>query len=247
MKKLKKRLDEILVERNITQSRTKAQAMIMAGEVYVEDKKITKSGSIFLETSKIKLKKLSKEWVSRGAIKLLKAINYFKIDLADKICLDLGASTGGFTQVMLQNKAKKIYSIDVGKNQLNEKLLKEKKIVSIEKTNARYLNDELIKEEIDILVCDVSFISLKKVIKPNLRFLRDRAKIITLVKPQFEGERKDLNKGVIKNSNVHHRICEDIKNWIKIECNSDLLGMVESPIKGPKGNKEFFIAAEYYK
>ena len=247
MKKLKKRLDEILVERNITQSRTKAQAMIMAGEVYVEDKKITKSGLNFFVNSKIIIKKFEKEWVSRGAIKLLKAINYFKIDLADKICLDLGASTGGFTQVMLQNKAKKIYSIDVGKNQLNEKLLKEKKIVSIEKTNARYLNDELIKEEIDILVCDVSFISLKKVIKPNLRFLRDRAKIITLVKPQFEGERKDLNKGVIKNSNVHHRICEDIKNWIKIECNSDLLGMVESPIKGPKGNKEFFIAAEYYK
>ena len=247
MKKLKKRLDEILVERNITQSRTKAQAMIMAGEVYVEDKKITKSGLNFFVNSKIIIKKFEKEWVSRGAIKLLKAINYFKIDLVDKICLDLGASTGGFTQVMLQNKAKKIYSIDVGKNQLNEKLLKEKKIVSIEKTNARYLNDELIKEEIDILVCDVSFISLKKVIKPNLRFLKDRAKIITLVKPQFEGKRKDLNKGVIKNSNVHHRICEDIKNWIKIECNSDLLGMVESPIKGPKGNKEFFIAAEYYK
>ena len=130
MKKLKKRLDEILVERNITQSRTKAQAMIMAGEVYVEDKKITKSGLNFFVNSKIIIKKFEKEWVSRGAIKLLKAINYFKIDLADKICLDLGASTGGFTQVMLQNKAKKIYSIDVGTNQLNEKLLKEKKIRS---------------------------------------------------------------------------------------------------------------------
>ena len=247
MKKIKKRLDQILVEQKLIETRTKAQAIIMSGAVYVEDKKITKSGLNFYENSKILIKKIDKEWVSRGSTKLLKAINYFNINIKNKICLDLGSSTGGFTQVLLQNKAEKIYSVDVGKNQMHEKLLKEKKIINIQKTNARYLDDNLIKDEIDILVCDVSFISLKKVIKPNLRFLRDKSKIITLIKPQFEANRRDLKKGVVINSDIHRKICDDVINWFKTECKSDFLGLIESPIKGPKGNKEFLIGLQYYK
>ena len=247
MKKIKKRLDQILVEQKLIETRTKAQAIIMSGAVYVEDKKITKSRLNFYENSKIVIKKIDKEWVSRGSTKLLKAINYFNINIKNKICLDLGSSTGGFTQVLLQNKAEKIYSVDVGKNQMHEKLLKEKKIINIQKTNARYLDDNLIKDEIDILVCDVSFISLKKVIKPNLRFLRDKSKIITLIKPQFEANRRDLKKGVVINSDIHRKICDDVINWFKTECKSDFLGLIESPIKGPKGNKEFLIGLQYYK
>jgi len=247
LKNKKKRLDQILVERNLVNTKTKAQALIMAGEVYVEDKKITKSGSIFLETSKIKLKKLSKEWVSRGSYKLLKALNFFNINVQNKICLDIGASTGGFTHVLLKHKAKKIYSVDVGTNQLHEKLLNEEKIISIEKTNARYLTSELIKDDIDVLVCDVSFISLKKVIKPNICFLKNYSIIVILIKPQFEANRNEIKKGIVTDTKVHDRICEEVKNWLIDECNFKIIGLVQSPIRGPKGNIEFLIVAQYYK
>ena len=245
--KKKKRLDQILVEKGITQTRAKAQAIIMAGEVFVEDKKILKSGSYFLENSKIVIKDRNKEWVSRGSYKLLKAVEYFNINIQNKICLDLGSSTGGFTHVLLKKKAKKIYAIDVGTNQLHEKLLKEKKIISMQKTNARYLDKKIINHKIDIIVCDVSFISLKKVIKPNLCFLKNHSIIIILIKPQFEANKKEIKKGVVRDPNIHNRICEDIKIWLINECQSKIIGLVESPIKGPKGNVEFLIVAKYYK
>jgi len=245
--KKKKRLDQILVEKGITQTRAKAQAIIMAGEVFVEDKKILKSGSYFLENSKIVIKDRNKEWVSRGSYKLLKAVEYFNINIQNKICLDLGSSTGGFTHVLLKKKAKKIYAIDVGTNQLHEKLLKEKKIISMQKTNARYLDKKIINHKIDIIVCDVSFISVKKVIKPNLCFLKNHSIIIILIKPQFEANKKEIKKGVVRDPNIHNRICEDIKIWLINECQSKIIGLVESPIKGPKGNVEFLIVAKYYK
>ena len=247
MKSNKKRLDQILFERSLAESRTKAQSMIMAGQVYVENKKVTKSGKNFFENSNIKITRLTPEWVSRGALKLIKAIDSFNINIENKICLDIGSSTGGFTQVLLKYNAKKIYSVDVGNNQLHEKLLKEKKIISLQKTNARYLSEELVKESINILVCDVSFISLKKVIKPNFKFLSDNSIIIVLIKPQFEAAKEELRKGIIKKSNIHDRICEDIKDWFTKECNCLIVGLVESPIKGPKGNKEFLLAIEYHK
>ena len=170
---IKKRIDQLLVEKKLVESRTKAQAMIMAGQIIVNNTKIKKSGELFNEDIEIQINNLQPIWVSRGAIKILHAIENFNINILDKICLDLGASTGGFTQVLLKKGAKKIYSVDVGKNQLHEKLRKEKKIINIEKTNARYLNNFLIKEEIDIIVCDVSFISLKKVIEPSIKFLKN--------------------------------------------------------------------------
>ena len=245
--KKKKRLDQILVERGSAGTRAKAQAIIMSGEVYVEGKQILKSGLSFLENSKILIKDKNKEWVSRGSYKLLKALENFDINVENKICLDLGSSTGGFTHVLLSNKAKKIYAVDVGTNQLHEKLLNEKKIISIEKTNARYLNRKLITDNIDVIVCDVSFISVKKIIKPNLCFLKNNSIIIILIKPQFEANKKEIKKGVVRDPNIHNRICEDIKTWLINECKSKIIGLVESPIKGPKGNVEFLVVAKYYK
>jgi len=247
LKLIKKRLDQVLIDKNLVETKTKAQSMIMAGQVFVEGNKITKSGHNVYENVLITINRLHPEWVSRGALKLLRAIELFNINIENKICLDIGASTGGFTQVLLKYNAKKIYSVDVGKNQLHEKLLKEKKIVNLEKINARYLKDELFNESIDIMVCDVSFISLKKIIKPNLRLLSKKSLIICLIKPQFEAPINELKKGIVRNSETHNRICKDIKNWFEKECNSHFIGLVESPIKGPKGNKEFLLVVEYYK
>ncbi len=247
MKKKRKRLDQILVDKNLIETKAKAQSIIMAGNVYVEDKQVTKSGLNFFENVNIKIKEKNNNWVSRGSFKLLKALECFNIEIENKICLDLGSSTGGFTHVLLNYKAKKIYSVDVGTNQLHEKLLNEKKIISIEKTNARYLNDKLILDDIDVLVCDVSFISLKKIIKPNLCFLKNNSLIIILIKPQFEANKKEVKKGIVRDPDIHIKICEEIKYWLISECNSEIIGLIESPIKGPKGNVEFLVAAKYYK
>jgi len=244
---IKKRIDQLLVEKKLVESRTKAQAMIMAGQIFVNDRKINKSGETFKEDVKIKIYNLHPTWVSRGAIKLLHAINNFNIKITNKICLDLGASTGGFTHVLLKNGAKKIYSVDVGKNQLHEKLLSETRVINLEKTNAGYLNEEAIKEKIDIIVCDVSFISLKKVIEPSLMFLNKKGIILVLIKPQFEAKKNEIRKGIVTDSNVHKRICEEYEDWFENRCNMNVRGIIESPIKGPKGNKEFLILTENHK
>ncbi len=244
---IKKRIDHLLVEKKLVESRTKAQAMIMAGQIYINNKKVKKSGELFNSDIEINIKNLHPIWVSRGAIKILHAIDYFNINISSKICLDLGASTGGFSQVLLNKNAKKIYSVDVGKNQLHEKLKKEKKIINIEKTNARYLNSLLIKEKIDIIVCDVSFISLKKIIEPTMKFLKNNGIIIALIKPQFEAEKKEIKKGVVLEKKVHDRICQDYKKWFRYDCNMNVIGLVESPIKGPKGNREYLIYIKNYK
>jgi len=240
-KNLKTRLDQLLIDRNLADTKSKAQSMIMAGQVYVNDKIITKSGNSFNENSKIKIKQLHPPWVSRGAFKLLKAIDHFKIDIENKICLDIGSSTGGFTEVLLKKNAKKIYSIDVGTNQLHEKLKKEKKIISIENFNAKYLDNSIIHEKINLVVCDVSFISLTKVIEPSLKLLSSKAEIISLIKPQFETNKINLKKGIVKDPLIHEQVCNDISNWFKKTIKAEVVGLVESPITGPKGNKEFLI------
>ena len=244
---MKTRVDLLLVEKNLVETRSKAQSMIMAGQVFVDGKKVIKSGESFNLLSKIEIKELHPQWVSRGAYKLLHALNFFNIDVKGLICLDIGASTGGFTEVLLKNKAKKIYSIDVGTNQLHEKLKKEKNIVSYEKTNARYLNDKIINEKIDLIVCDVSFISMKKVIKPSLNFLnKEQGTIIGLIKPQFEASREEIKKGgLILDPLIHKRICDEFDIWFSQNCNMKVKGIIKSPIIGPKGNIEFLIIAEY--
>ena len=240
-KNLKIRLDQLLVNKKLVSSKSKAQSMIMAGQVTVNDDIITKSGIAIKEDSKIIIKKLHPTWVSRGALKLLKAIETFEVKIQNKICLDIGSSTGGFTEVLLKNKAKKIFAIDVGTNQLHENLKKEKNIISIENFNAKYINNTVVTEKIDLIVCDVSFISLKKVIYPSLNLLSKNAEIIALIKPQFETQKENLRKGVVKNSSVHIEICKDIENWFTNICNAKVFGITKSPITGPKGNIEFLI------
>ena len=237
------RLDQILFDRKLAESKSKAQAMIMAGQVCVEDKVINKSGYNINPDAKIKIKDIGPEWVSRGAYKLIKALDENNIKVDNKTCMDLGASTGGFTEVLVKRNAKKVFAVDVGTNQLHEKLKKMKEIVNIEKTNARYLTKDLITEFIELLVCDVSFISLKKVILPCLNFLKKNSIIIVLIKPQFESKKNETKKGVVKDSEIHLRICNEIKKWFENEYNCEVLKIIESPITGPKGNKEFLLTA----
>jgi 23S rRNA (cytidine1920-2'-O)/16S rRNA (cytidine1409-2'-O)-methyltransferase len=243
----KQRLDQILFSRNLAESKTKAQAMIMAGQVFVEGKIINKSGFNINSNAAIEIKNLGPQWVSRGANKLLYALEKNKIIVKNKICIDLGSSTGGFTDVLIQSGAKKVYAIDVGTNQLHEKLKKNNKVISLEKTNARYLKKDQFKEFIDIMVCDVSFISLKKVIEPNLHLLKDESVIIALIKPQFESKKNETKKGVVKDIIIHQRICNEISEWFETLGQSKVLSINESPIKGPKGNIEFLITIKYQK
>ena len=243
----KLRLDQILFNRKLAESKSKAQAMIMAGQVYVEGKLINKSGYNIDPDSIIEIKTLRPNWVSRGALKLIKALDENNIDVENKSCIDLGASTGGFTDVLIQRGAKKVYAIDVGTNQLHEKLKKNKKVLNLEKINARYIAKDMINELIDLLVCDVSFISLKKVIFPNLYLLKNKSTIIVLIKPQFESNKNETKKGIIKDIQIHKRICEEIKKWFEFECNCEVVNIIESPIKGPKGNMEFLLTAKYQK
>ena len=243
----KQRLDQILFNRNLAESKTKAQAMIMAGQVFVEGKIISKSGFNINSNAAIEIKNLGPKWVSRGANKLLTALEKNKIIVKNKICIDLGSSTGGFTDVLIQRGAQKVYAIDVGTNQLHEKLKENNKVISLEKTNARYLKKDQFVELIDIMVCDVSFISLKKVIEPNLHLLKDESVIIALIKPQFESKKNETKKGVVKDFIIHQRICNEISEWFENIGRSKVLSINESPLKGPKGNTEFLITVKYQK
>ena len=243
----KQRLDQILFNRNLAESKTKAQAMIMAGQVFVEGKIINKSGFNINSNATIEIKNLGPKWVSRGANKLLTALEKNKIIVKNKICIDLGSSTGGFTDVLIQRGAQKVYAIDVGTNQLHEKLKENNKVISLEKTNARYLKKDQFAELIDIMVCDVSFISLKKVIEPNLHLLKDESVIIALIKPQFESKKNETKKGVVKDFIIHQRICNEISEWFEHIGRSKVLSIDESPLKGPKGNTEFLITVKYQK
>ena len=243
----KQRLDQILFNRNLAESKTKAQAMIMAGQVFVEGKIINKSGFNISSNAAIKIKNLGPKWVSRGAHKLLNALGKNKIVVKNKTCIDLGSSTGGFTDVLIQSGAQKVYAVDVGTNQLHEKLKKNSKVISLEKTNARYLKKDQFEELIDIMVCDVSFISLKKVIEPNLHLLKDESVIIALIKPQFESKKNETKKGVVKDILIHQRVCNEISEWFATIGQSKVLSINESPIKGPKGNIEFLITIKYQK
>ena len=244
---MKKRADLLLVEKKLAKTRSKAQAMIMAGQVFVNEKRISKSGDLIETNSIIRTIKLHPEWVSRGSLKLIHALNKFGFNIENLVCLDIGASTGGFSEVLLKYKANKVYSVDVGTNQLNEKLKKEKRIINIEKTNARYLSEEIIDQKIDLIVCDVSFISMKKVLKPNLKFLKkNTGKVIGLIKPQFEASKSEVKKGgLIIDKLIHKRICDDYINWFDKFCDMEVIGIIESPIKGQKGNIEFLIAAKF--
>ena len=233
-----------MVLRGFAKSREQANSILMTGNVFVDNKRVEKPGQQVSQNSKIEIKGKTYPWVSRGGVKLNKAILEFNLDCNSIIALDIGASTGGFTDVLLANGASKIYAVDVGYGQLDWKLRQDERVIVKEKTNARYLTDEIIRDPLDALVCDASFISLKKVLPSGLRFLKFHGWLVALIKPQFEVGKGLVGKGgVVRDPKLHEVVINDITKWIRFEIKMNLLGVIESPILGPSGNKEFLIVA----
>ena len=241
---MKERLDLLLVNRGLAPSREKAKTMIMEGNVFVENEREDKAGSMFDTEAKIEIKGNTLKYVSRGGLKLEKAMTHFDIELNDKVCMDIGASTGGFTDCMLQNGAKKVYSIDVGYGQLAWKLRTDERVINLERTNFRYVTREQVPDELDFASVDVSFISLYHIL-PNLRtLLKEGGRAVCLIKPQFEAGRENVGKkGVVRDKAVHIAVIEKIIGLIA-ENNYSLLGLDFSPIKGPEGNIEYLCYIE---
>ncbi len=240
---MKKRLDLILVEREIFETREKAKREIMAGNVLVNEKVETKAGTMFKDTEDLIIRiKDRLKYVSRGGLKLEKAIEVWNLDFKDKLVLDIGASTGGFTDCALQNGAKRVYANDVGTNQLDWKLRNDERVVSLEEKHIKDLEiEDLENNKVDFIVIDVSFISLTKVIGYFNRFLKENSQVVMLIKPQFEvGKEKIGRNGIVENEEYHNEAIKKIINFIK-DLGYELLGVEDSPIKGTKGNKEFLM------
>ncbi len=239
---MKERLDVLLVQQGFFSSREKAKAIIMAGNVFVDGQREDKAGAMF-DPDKVRLevKGQTLKYVSRGGLKLEKAIEAFGLDLTDKVCMDIGASTGGFTDCMLQNHAARVYSVDVGHGQLAWSLRTDERVVCMEKTNFRYLTPEDIPEKLDFASVDVSFISLSKILLPARRLLREEGQMVCLIKPQFEAGREKVGKkGVVREKRVQQGVIEKIYTLAHI-LGFKILGLDFSPIKGPEGNIEFLI------
>ena len=244
---MKKRLDLILVERELFETREKAKREIMAGNVIVNEQVVTKAGTMFKDNDELNIRIKDKlKYVSRGGLKLEKAIKTWDLDFKDKLVLDIGASTGGFTDCALQNGAKYVYSVDVGKNQLDWKLRNDERVLSLEEMHIKDLKQEDINnEKVNFIVIDVSFISLTKVIPYFKKFLAKTGKIVMLVKPQFEVGREKIGRnGVVENEEYHDEAIKKIISFSK-EGGYELLGVEDSPIRGTKGNKEFLMLLKF--
>ncbi len=241
---MKKRLDILVTENGLAESREKAKALIMAGQVYVDNQKADKPGDTFSEDAHVEIRGKGLQYVSRGGLKLEKAMKEFGLTLTDKICMDVGASTGGFTDCMLQNGARKVYSVDVGYGQLAWSLRTDARVVNLERTNARYLTREQIPEEIDFFSVDVSFISLSLILPAVRPLLAEHGQAVCLIKPQFEAGREKVGKkGVVRDQSVHREVIEKIRNF-SLENGFSVLGLTYSPVKGPEGNIEYLIYLE---
>ncbi|WP_294120416.1 TlyA family RNA methyltransferase [Sphingomonas sp.] len=239
----KVRADQLLVARGLAESRTRAQAPILAGNVFVGDKRVAKAGDLLAEDAELMVKGRDHPWVSRGGIKLDHGLNHFGFDVAGAVALDIGSSTGGFTDVLLSRGAAKVYAVDVGTNQLAWKLRSDPRVIVHERTNARDLTSEIIPEPVDIVVCDASFIGLAKVLDRALDFARPGARLVALVKPQFEAGREEVGKGgVVRDAAVHRRVCDEAAEWVRSKGWS-VMGVEQSPITGPEGNVEFLLGA----
>jgi len=237
----KKRLDLLIFERDLVPSRQRAKTMIMAGKVLVNDVPFDKPGSLVDIKADIIVKKDDNPYASRGGLKLEKALDTFPVNVKDLVCLDIGASTGGFTDCLLQHGAKKVYAVDVGYGQLDWSLRQDKRVVVIERTNIRHLAYETIGEKVDMVVADTSFISLKTVIPAAEKFMREKTGVLALIKPQFEAGKENIGKGgVVKDPKIREQVVRDMVCFFK-ERNYDVNGVVPSPILGPKGNEEFII------
>lgn len=243
----KQRVDQLLVERGLAESRTKAQALILAGLVYAGDRRIDKAGDRLAAEAALAVKGRDHPWVSRGGVKLVHALDHFGIDVSGRIALDIGASTGGFTDVLLARGARLVYAVDVGHGQLAWKLRQDPRVVVRERVNARVLTREQVPEAVEIITCDVSFIGLTTVLPAPLALAAAHAALVALVKPQFEAGREFVGKGgVVRDPAVHSSVCDRIAAWLGAQPGWAVEGVVESPILGAEGNREFLLCARHH-
>lgn len=232
-----------MVSRGLAESRTRAQALIMAGAVFSGERKLAKAGEMLAEDAALEVRGKDHPWVSRGGIKLDHGLSHFGFDVTGAVALDVGSSTGGFTDVLLSRGAAKVYAVDVGTNQLAWKLRQDPRVIVHEQTNARQLDARIIPEPVDIIVCDASFIGLAKVLEAPLMLAKPGATLVALVKPQFEAGREEVGKGgVVRDPAVHERVCTGAKAWVEAQ-GWTVLGVTPSPITGPEGNIEFLLGA----
>jgi 23S rRNA (cytidine1920-2'-O)/16S rRNA (cytidine1409-2'-O)-methyltransferase len=239
----KLRLDQLIVDRGLAESRTRAQALVMAGLVFSGTRKLDKPGMTLADDAAIEVRGRDHPWVSRGGIKLAHGLDHFAWDVSGVVAIDVGSSTGGFTDVLLTRGAARVYAVDSGTNQLAWKLRQDARVVVHEQTSARILDAGHIPEPIDLVVCDASFIGLAKVLERPLSFVRPGGRLLALIKPQFEAGRDEVGKGgVVRDPAVHARVCRDVTEWLT-GAEWTVAGVVESPITGPEGNVEFLIAA----
>ena len=239
----KLRADQLITDRGLAESRTRAQALIMAGLAFVGDKRIDKPGQMLAPDAVIEVKGRDHPWVSRGGIKLAHALDHAGWDVAGAVAIDVGSSTGGFTDVLLSKGAARVYAVDSGTNQLAWKLRQDERVVVHEQTSARVLTDAHIPESVDLIVCDASFIGLAKVLEVPLKFARPGARLAALIKPQFEAGRDEVGKGgVVRDPAIHQRVCDEVASWL-VASGWAVEDVVRSPITGPEGNVEFVILA----
>ncbi len=239
----KRRLDQMLVERGLVESRTRAQALVMAGLVFSGETKLVKSGQQLAEDAPLEVRGRDHPWVSRGGIKLAHAIAEFSLDPAGVTAMDVGSSTGGFTDVLLQGGAEHVIAVDSGTNQLAWKLRQDERVTVLEQTSARILTPDMIGREYEWVVCDASFISLRKVLEVPLQLAAAQCQLVALIKPQFEVSREEVGKGgVVRDEALHSRVCAEARAWLQ-EGGWTVQGITRSPITGPEGNVEFLIAA----
>ena len=240
----KQRADVVLVERGLAESRTRAQALILAGKVFSGERRIAKAGDLLAEGTPLEVRGQDHPWVSRGGVKLAHALEFFGLSPAGRIGLDVGASTGGFTDVLLTKGATKVYAVDVGHGQLDWKLRNDPRVVVLERTNARHLTVEQIPDAPGVVVCDASFIGLRTVLPAALGLAAPGAFAVALIKPQFEAGPEKVGKGgVVRDPAVHEEVCAMIREWWSALPGWRVLGIEASPITGPEGNREFLIAA----
>ena len=241
---MKQRIDQLLAERGLVESRTRAQALILAGLVYVGTRKVAKAGELVAADAEISVKGRDHPWVSRGGIKLAHGLDHFGWNVAGAVAMDVGSSTGGFTDVLLSRGAVRVYAVDSGTNQLAWKLRQDPRVMVLEQLSARLLTAEHVPEPVDIIVCDASFIALAKVLERPLDFAAAGARLLALVKPQFEAGRGEVGKGgVVRDPAVHQRVCDDAAAWLAAQPGWTVIGLATSPITGPEGNVEFLLAA----
>jgi 23S rRNA (cytidine1920-2'-O)/16S rRNA (cytidine1409-2'-O)-methyltransferase len=239
----KVRADQLLVERGLAESRSRAQALILAGLAYVGDRRIGKAGDQIADEALLTVKGRDHPWVSRGGIKLAHALDLFGWDVTGAVAIDVGSSTGGFTDVLLTKGAARVYAVDSGTNQLAWKLRQDPRVIVLEQTNARHLTADHIAEPVDLVVCDASFIGLAKVLAAPLALARPDARLVALIKPQFEAGPAEVGKGgVVRDPAVHDRVCGEVRDWLE-SVGWSVIGLATSPITGPMGNVEFLIAA----